>query len=260
MRSAEAPVLGPARRRPSCDVRSSTAGARHRRAAVHGRPAARSHLRARQTTGCCPTSAASSSGRRRVAQRLRRQRQASSTSWSRPAAVAGNRAWHAYESSTARRAGRAARRRAPASGLASQRISAQHRARTAPRAPQQTMVKQVRAIAGPRGTHVLVGGDDRHTDRRQARDQLTAAARRRHHRHHHVHLAVPVHRQHRAAGAGFARQRAHSRGDARRDGVDLPGRPLLDAARLHADTHQHLDAGAAVLHRLRTCRWTTRSS
>ena len=96
-------------------------------------------------------------------------------------------------------------------------------------------------------------GGRRHgrADRRQGGDLLVALARRPHHPADHAGVALPVHRQRGAADSRGRRKRTHPRRHPRRHGLDLPGRPSFRSARLHPGAHQHLDAGAALLHRLR---------
>ena len=87
----------------------------------------------------------------------------------------------------------------------------------------------------------LQGGDRRRTAAGRAVDCAE-----------HLHPAVPLHRQRRPADQSADPQRARSLGGLRRDRVDLPAGPPVRCPRLHARTDQHLNARAAVLHRVRS--------
>ena len=76
----------------------------------------------------------------------------------------------------------------------------------------------------------------------------------------HVHPALPLHRQRRAADPRPARQRAHARRDARRDGLDLPGRPPVVRPRLHPDADRTPRCRCCCSASRSGSRWTTRSS
>ena len=76
-----------------------------------------------------------------------------------------------------------------------------------------------------------------------------------------VRAAVPDDRQPARPAQGAAAERAQPHRDVRRDGVDLPGRPPLGPARLHADRHASTCSRRCSCSASRSgCRWTTRSS
>src|SRR6266516_1216476 len=88
--------------------------------------------------------------------------------------------------------------------------------------------------------------------RYQGRDQRPAAACRGDHRRRDPATSVPDDRQPGHPHQGPGPQPAVALRRLRRDGLRLPGRPPVRPARLHLDRHdRHLDAGAAVVHRLR---------
>src|SRR6266498_1367516 len=88
--------------------------------------------------------------------------------------------------------------------------------------------------------------------RHQGRDQRPAADGGGGHRRGDPAAAVPDDRQPGHPDQGADPQPAVAVGGVRRDGLHLPGRSSVGPARLHLDRHhRYLDAGAAVVHRLR---------
>src|SRR6266508_3576210 len=88
--------------------------------------------------------------------------------------------------------------------------------------------------------------------RHQGRDQRPAADGGGGHRRGDPAAAVPDDRQPGHPDQGADPQPAVAVGGVRRDGLHLPGRSSVEPARLHLDRHhRYLDAGAAVVHRLR---------